>query len=411
MKPWISGLVLMILVLCGTSSVFGRTWTDLAGRTVGGVFKDYNARTRMVSIALESGKAQTVRLELLSRTDQQYVRDLLKQRGFLDPGEAPPSPGSGLPGNPDQSASSSSGAQTDDGAMSQGQGESVGSVNAPPLPMLPFSGGGNRGPASPFQGSPLGGRGGYGQGSRLPAGYRGVPQAGAGPSSNLLNGPVGGYDPERYMADDASGIANRENGPTSNLYNAPFGGVNGGVGGLESGGPNADMNVRGGMGPPSPFGSNGSLRGAGPPSPLEPNNSNSFGASGAVAGGPTSAPQPAAASGPSDPFGTSGGPAGSLTASRPPSAMPNRGPSNNPADVGLNDEDYFSSPQSGGTSNDAAAAGGEKLDSDAEAILGGMALVGGMICGALGMLVLVGLVVLIIAMGRSRKTQPRVRYS
>ena len=55
--------------------------------------------------------------------------------------------------------------------------------------------------------------------------------------------------------------------------------------------------------------------------------------------------------------------------------------------------------------------GGEKMAAETEMILGGMALVGGLICGALGLLVLVGLVVLVIAMSRGRKTQPRVRYS
>jgi len=77
----------------------------------------------------------------------------------------------------------------------------------------------------------------------------------------------------------------------------------------------------------------------------------------------------------------------------------------------LNDEDIFSSPQSSGAASGATSFTGEKLDSETEMILEGMALVGGLICGALGMLVFVGLVVLVIAMSRSRKTQTRVRYS
>jgi hypothetical protein len=420
MKPWISGLLLMILVLGGASSAMARTWTDLAGRTVEGVFQDYDARTRTVSISLESGKSQEVRLDLLSRTDQQYVRDLLKQRGFADPGEAPPAPGSRLPGNPDQSAASNNGAQLDSGAMSQDQGDTVGSVNAPPIPLSPFNRGVNRGPASPFQGSAMGGRDAYRQGSQTPAGYSGVPRPGAGPSSNLPNGPMGGYDPERYMADDASGISNRENGPTSNLYNAPFGGATGAGPGGEFGGSNAAIGRtsggrpsggRPGLGPPSPFGPDGRLPGMGPPSPLDGGNSSPFGSSDTLASGPPSTPQPAAGPEASEPFGSSVGPAGSLIASRPPSSTPSRGPSNNPADVGLNDEDIFSSPQSSGAVSGATSFTGEKLDSETEMILGGMALVGGLICGALGMLVFVGLVVLVIAMSRSRKTQTRVRYS
>lgn len=432
MRPWKSGFLILLLVLGGASIAAARTWTDLAGRTVEGVFQDYDARARRVSISLENGKTQQVRLDLLSRTDQEYVRDLLKQRGFSDPGEAPPAPGSRLPGNPDQSAASNNGARLDSGTMSQAQGDTVGSVNAPPIPLSPFNGGASRGPASPFQGSALGGRGGVRSGSTPPPGYTGPARPGAGPTSNLLNAPMGGYDPERYMADDASGIANRENGPTSNRYNSPAGapaagmvgrGAAGGPGIAPSGpgGPSgAVMNGNAGGfgpsgpgqgGPPSPFGPDGRLRGMGPPSPLDSNPSSPFGASSSNASGLPATPQSAAMSDSSGPFGSAVGTGEVLTANRPPSTMPNRGPTNNPADVGLSNHDFASSAQPDGSMGEAQNPARDKLAAETEMILGGMALVGGLICGALGLLVLVGLVVLVIAMSRGRKSQPRVRYS
>ncbi len=432
MRPWKSGFLILLLVLGGASAAAARTWTDLAGRTVEGVFQDYDARSRRVSISLESGKTQQVRLDLLSRTDQEYVRDLLKQRGFADPGQAPPAPGSRLPGNPDQSAASNNGARVDSGSMSQDQGGTVGSVNAPPIPLAPFNGGAGRGPVSPFQGSAIGGRGGIRSGSTPPSGYTGPPRPGAGPTSNLLNAPQGGYDPERYMADDASGIANRENGPTSSRYHSPagaptaemMGGGAAGSPGIAASGPvgPADSVMNGNArgfgssgpgrgGPPSPFGPDGRLRGMGPPSPLDSNPSSPFGASGLESRGLPATPQPGTISDPSDPFGSGVGPAGSLTASRPPTAIPNRGPTNNPTDVGLSEGDFFSSARPDGSLGATQDPAREKLAGETEMILGGMALVGGLICGALGLLVLVGLVVLVIAMSRGRKTQTRVRYS
>ena len=73
MKRLITGLLTLVLLVFGATLASARTWTDIAGRTVEGVFQNYDGRSRMVTLSLESGEIKTVRVELLSQKDRSYI--------------------------------------------------------------------------------------------------------------------------------------------------------------------------------------------------------------------------------------------------------------------------------------------------------------------------------------------------
>ena len=440
MKRLITGLLTLVLLFFGAKLASARTWTDIAGRTVEGVFQNYDGRSRMVTLSLESGEIKTVRVELLSQKDRSYILQRLAEQGLVDPNTNPPLPGSKLPGDPDQSAAYDGGAQSDAGVMNQNQGETVGSVNAPPIPLNQLNGGFNAGLPSQLQG--VGQRGGQGQnpgGGGRPTDFasgggagRVVGAGSAAPTSQLMNGPNGGDYANAAARGFGSEVANREFGPTSN--NSPeamrsytdlsnrgpsnFGGAAGrNPGGLGPQSPlAASANSFGGYGPNT--GTTGLERG-GPPSPLGKNgilsrtdNSLDFGSGKSdptavanVAGMDRLDTSQEGLANASDPFGSGFGSGDVDVLGSQVNARPTRGPSNDPTEFGL----------SRGTQSVNAAAGEFPSASDGSEMdefkYVGMALVGGAICGAFGLVVIVALVVVIINMSRSQKTPNRVRYS
>lgn len=440
MKRLITGLLTLVLLVFGATLASARTWTDIAGRTVEGVFQNYDGRSRMVTLSLESGEIKTVRVELLSQKDRSYILQRLAEQGLVDPNTNPPLPGSKLPGDPDQSAAYDGGAQADAGAMNQNQGETVGSVNAPPIPLNQLNGGFNAGLPNPQQGvGQRGGRGqnpgGVGRSNGFASGGGAGRQFGAGsaaPTSQLMNGPNGGDYANAAARGLGSEVANREFGPTSNnspeamrSYADPYNRGPSGFGGAPDG------NL-GGQGPPSPLTASGNsfggygpnsgttgLERGGPPSPLGKNGilgrndaSSEFGsvnsdptAAASVAGMDRSDASQEGLASASDPFGSGFGSGDVDVLGSQVNAPVTRGPSNDPTDFGLSS----GTPSVNGAAGDFPSASGGSEGDEFKYV--GMALVGGAICGAFGSVVIVALVVVIINMSRSQRTPNRVRYS
>lgn len=441
MKRLITGLLTLVLLVFGPTLAFARTWTDIAGRTVEGVFQNYDGRSRMVTLSLESGEIKSFRVEFLSEKDRSYILKQLTEQGLVDSSTHNiPLPGSKLPGDPDQTAAHDGGAQSDIGMMNQNQGDTVGSVNAPPIPLNQLNGGFNSGLPNPLQsGGPRGGRGqnlgGVGRPNGFASGGGVGRQFGAGsaaPTTQLMNGLNGGDYANAAARGLGSEVSNREFGPTSNnspesmrSYADPYNRGPSGFGGAARGnfggqGPlspsTASANSFGGYGPNS--GTTGLERG-GPPSPLGKNGilgrtdaSPDFGsvnsdptAAASIAGVDRSDASQGELASASDPFGSGFGSGDLDVLGSQVNAPATRGPSNDPTDFGLSSGTQTVNGVAGDFSS---ASGGSEVD---EFKYIGMALVGGAICGAFGSVMIVALVVVIINMSRSQRPPNPVRYS